>query len=164
LRRAQAGVIGAWPQRLRKAAAGYGENVPTEELVIKSRDDSGFLRLHSPDFSGDAVEYFTAELSVRTMHAEVRVYAYRADGLPDLFEEMASEWRGWRVAKRWESLEGELKLTATHDGLGHIALDIVLGEPYEEWKAQGIVVLDAGSLDTPARRLRDFIGVAVRET
>jgi hypothetical protein len=33
-----------------------------------------------------------------------RVYAYRADGLPDLFEEVASESRGWRGAKRWERL------------------------------------------------------------
>jgi hypothetical protein len=97
------------------------------------------------------------------LRAEVRVYAYRADGLPDLFEAMASDWRGWSGAKCWESLEGELKLTATHDGLGHIALDVVLGPLYEEWKAQGTLVLEAGSLDAPASHLRDFVA-AVSET
>jgi hypothetical protein len=135
-----------------------------DELFIDSRDGSGFLRFHSREFGtpggGSALEYFNAELKVKTMRAEVRVYAYGAQGLASLFEETAREWRGWKGVKAWESLEGELKLAATHDGLGHIGLLVEMGPPYEEWKAQGVVALEAGSLDVPARRLSEFVAAS----
>ncbi len=135
--------------------------MPLDEVLIESSKGSGFLGLHSPEFAtprGGALDYFTAELSVSTLRAELRVYAFLGEGLPRLFEDMAIEWRGWSGAKRWRSLEGKIELSATHDGLGRIGLLVVLSEPYGEWKAEGTVALEAGSLDTPARRLRDFVG------
>jgi hypothetical protein len=134
-----------------------------DELLIESGEGSGFLRLHAREHGkagGGALEYFTAELSLKTMRAEVRVYAYGAQGLASLFEDMAREWRGWSGTKGWDSLEGEIKLAATHDGLGHIALEVEMGPPSEEWRARGTIMLEAGALDLPARRLTRFLAAS----
>ena len=54
-----------------------------------------------------------------------------------------------------------MKIAAHHDRLGHIALEVSLRPLYEESQAQGTITLEAGSLDPPARDLREFIGVTV---
>jgi hypothetical protein len=137
--------------------------VAADEVVIAGRDGR-LLRLHSREFGPKgALEYFTAEVRVSTLHAEVRVYAWGADGLSALFEEMALQWRGWEEAKEWSSVEGELKVAARHGRLGHIALEVSLRPLHEEWEAQATIVLEAGSLDPPARSVQEFIGETVEE-
>jgi hypothetical protein len=59
-----------------------------------------------------------------------------------LFDEMAREWRGWSGTKEWASLEGELSLSCTADGKGHvdIAIDVRESVYVDKWqlRADGI--------------------------
>jgi hypothetical protein len=55
--------------------------------------------------------------------------------------------------------EATVEMNCTHDGLGHIRLRVRLESPlYQEpeWAAEGDVVLEAGSLDSAAERVRAF--------
>jgi hypothetical protein len=67
--------------------------------------------------------------------------------LAALFVSLARDWKGWKGVREWESEESALRLAASHDGLGHINLEIVLrrqrGRP-GDWIAATTIVLDAG--------------------
>jgi hypothetical protein len=70
----------------------------------------------------------------------------------DFFAELAADWRGWQGARTWGT--GPLVLSATHDGLGHVALNVELEtNVYDEpdWRACATVHLEAGQLDHVAR-------------
>jgi hypothetical protein len=46
--------------------------------------------------------------------------------IADLFADLAEHWRGWSGQKVWENNEHTLRLEATHDGLGHVGIDVHL--------------------------------------
>lgn len=75
-----------------------------------------------------------------------------------LFDEMVSEWTGWKGEKGWGALDGEMSLVATTDSLGHISLEVSLdprdGPP--EWYASLTLVLEAGSLERLAAEAGAF--------
>jgi Family of unknown function (DUF6228) len=125
------------------------------------RSSSGRRRLVFSDahWSGDELNAYTAKLEVEAMSAMTQVYAYGPSPLV-LFEEMAGEWRGWKATKKWQSLEGELALAATHDGLGTIALHVELahlGADGWDWRADAVLTLDSGSqLETAVGSARAF--------
>ena len=69
------------------------------------------------------------------------------------FAGLAERWRGWEGKIDWE---GErLDLSATHDGLGHVTVTVVLhGEAdrdFDRWEFRGYVKVGAGSLEAVAR-------------
>ena len=80
-----------------------------------------------------------------------------ANGLADLFAYMAEHWRGWEGLRTWGSLEGELKIAARTDRLGHVYLDVTLreGAP-EKWTLRTNLVLEAGMLEQAAKGAREF--------
>jgi hypothetical protein len=77
-----------------------------------------------------------------------------------LFADMARQWAGWPGALVWESLEGELALRCSHDGLGHIAIRAELrsGTIPEDWCVEATVLVEAGQLDRIARGAAQFFG------
>lgn len=79
------------------------------------------------------------------------------DGLDNFWCDLAKAWRGWKGMREWESLEGDLGLSATSDSLGHISLEVRIqeGSPFR-WKVSAMLELDAGSLDRIASRARAF--------
>jgi len=87
------------------------------------------------------------------------VYAYYSEGLADVFDEMAREWRGWSGCKHWESLEGELKLSFTADGKGHVTVAIQLSQSLypDSWRVQATSLIEAGQLDELANSMRQFL-------
>jgi hypothetical protein len=82
------------------------------------------------------------------------------DGLDSLFVTMADQWRGWAGEKSWNSLEGELSLSCTHDGLGHVKVAVELRPDLldESWTARAVLVVWAGSLGQIARSVSEFAG------
>lgn len=69
------------------------------------------------------------------------------------FGQLAEQWRGWEGNLDWE---GErLDLSATHDGLGHVMVAVVLhGEAdrdFDRWEFRGFVKVEAGALQSLAR-------------
>jgi hypothetical protein len=69
----------------------------------------------------------------------------------DFFLGLAADWRGWTGERTWGG--GPLTLCATHDGLGHVTLDVrlVTNVYYEpDWEARADIQLEAGRLDQVA--------------
>lgn len=69
-----------------------------------------------------------------------------ANNLPAFFDKLAASWRGWDGEMVWESIEHDLRITARHDGAGHVTLCFCLRENYSEraWGATVYVTVDAG--------------------
>lgn len=124
------------------------------------------LRIESNQGGGSAVldqtfraDYFRAELRSGALEAAVEFYD---PGLRPpvsvFFAELATAWRGWEGERTWQSLEGDVALTATHDQLGTIALTVRLrSDTYASpgaylWTAAATLFLDAGGLDALARQ------------
>jgi hypothetical protein len=57
-------------------------------------------------------------------------------GLVDYFTEMAAAWQGWSGTKEWRDDGGYISMRATHDGIGHVALEI-LARPSAGWQGPG---------------------------
>ena len=79
------------------------------------------------------------------------------DHLDRFWRDLAENWRGWEGTRSWQSLEGDLELSATSDRLGHVALEVRLeeGAPFQ-WRVHGKISLDAGQLDRMAAAARTF--------
>jgi Family of unknown function (DUF6228) len=127
------------------------------------------FRLHSARNGGQLEigharrDRWQVTLSLAGLSASADVDACGHDGehtLDLLFRRLADDWRGWEGERTWSSLEGDLDLAATHDGLGHVALRVRLRSgPYEEdWLATGTIWLEAGQLDATARDAAAFTG------
>lgn len=124
-------------------------------LTIRDRDGEGSLTIA---FDGTE-EFWTVELSGPGMTARRRVVAYRPHGGFDCtFQEMAAASRGWEGDKVWRSLEGELRLVCTRDGLGHIKIAVELRTDWKsDWRAERVLVVEAGQLDRLARDAVEFL-------
>lgn len=92
---------------------------------------------------------WSVEVSLRTpgLEASLQVVSHYADDFDELvgfFQGLADDWRGWRGERVYESLEHELRLTATHDGHVRLAVQMApTGDP-DGWSASGILRLDPG--------------------
>src|SRR3989304_9916799 len=111
----------------------------SEPVVIRSnRDDGGELRL-SP------LDRYTilAEFTGPVVNSSVRVAALSSSDLLPYFDDLARHWDGWKGAKTWESLEGQMKLECTRDALGHLFLRVTLRDSLggAEWLAWGVLQL-----------------------
>jgi hypothetical protein len=92
-----------------------------------------------------------ATLRLDGLEATCRVVPSYATGfrdLADFFAAMAADWRGWPDVRRWESLEGELAIDASHRS-GRVVLKIHLrsdraGWVNDGWRVTGDVTIDPG--------------------
>jgi uncharacterized protein DUF6228 len=72
-----------------------------------------------------------------------------SENLRDFLAGLAKDWRGWQGARTWTSMEGEMTLEASHDGLGHVTIAVTLrraerpGDP-DAWSARIVLTLEAG--------------------
>ena len=122
---------------------------------IRDRDGDGSLSIV---FDGSE-EFWIAELSGHGVSARRRVYAYRPHGGFDgTFKEMSAAWRGWEGEKTWRSLESELQIVSTHDGLGHVKIAVELRmNSKADWRVRGVLVVEAGQLDGLAAEAEEFL-------
>lgn len=127
-----------------------------EVLRLESSRDGGVFELDQHDGKS-----WKAALTLPGLRAATQVdgssYGF-GEGLSTYFRRIADDWRGWDGARAWSSLEAELDFEATHDGLGYVELRVRMrGGPYpEDWRAEGIIWIDAGRLETLARAARSF--------
>jgi hypothetical protein len=101
----------------------------------------------------DRPDYWTATLDCSELHARRTFYEINIDSLPHFLAGLAAGWRGWEGERNWQSLESDVELTATHNGLGTIALAVTLRNDVSSgWNARALLTLDAGTaLDQLAR-------------
>ena len=130
------------------------------EVAIRSNRGSDQLVL----WAVKPRDQWRARLDFGDLVAEAKVYERHSRDalhLDAYFADLATQWRGWAGAKEWESLG--LRLSARHDGLGHVTLGATLDQDYtmaDRWRVRASLVLDAGSLDTLARAARALDAVS----
>lgn len=98
-----------------------------------------------------------ATLRVGGLEATLDFYELESESFPaDLgkfFSRLARRWRGWEGECYWETLEGNVALRATHDGLGTVELRVLLKRELG-WLAEASLFVDAGALDRLARKAK----------
>ncbi len=119
-------------------------------LELLSNDGAALVirRDESPEAWG-----WQVKLSDRDASATARVDPNAGASVAEFFADLAREWRGWSDAKIWEPFERGLRLSARHDGLGHVALRVTLQQGIypDGWSLEATLKLDAGALDAIAR-------------
>jgi uncharacterized protein DUF6228 len=134
-----------------------------DEFVIRSSVDDSRLEFfdRSPDDRSLPIESFALKVARRDLFATASIWAgYTGSHPAKWFLEVAENWRGWQGDRRWESMEHELRLVATNDRRGHIAITIRLrsGICEHDWSVAATLKVDAGQLDEIARHAVKFFG------
>jgi hypothetical protein len=139
------------------------DHLVLEELLIRSSDGGGILCFFDriPYETDREISQFSVRAIDQNLSAAIRVYAgYRSLHPVKFFEELAVHAHGWPGEMTWESLEGELRLPGSHDGLGHVKvrIDIQNGPLWDDWKVSTTIVMDAGQLERLAKHAALFFG------
>lgn len=98
------------------------------------------------------------KLRAETLSASARIYAPEFRDLATYFDELVTEWRGWRDSRVWRSLKGDLQISAEHHG--HVLVRVSLrGDPYRsDWRAEATIELDPGEqLSEAASEVRALV-------
>ena len=102
---------------------------------------------HQLTLAGEHPYVWVATVEAGGLHAQAHVEngPVHLTGLTiaDLFSELAEHWRGWDGNRVWSNNEGSLQLTATHDGLGNVELEVLLTPLSDPWTATAILELEA---------------------
>lgn len=106
----------------------------------------------------------TADL--KGLHATQRVLTI--NDFRDLvlfFTDLSAQWRGWTGSKNYEALEGDLRISARHDG--HVSLDFEISQTSvpRGWTLAGVLVLDPGDeLSKVAQESESFFSARTQAT
>ena len=117
-----------------------GVGVLTLRWVARTADAEGW-RLYTATLQGPVV----AEAGVPDLNPP----------WPAFFSELARKWRGWDGELSADSIEGQLRIRATCDSLGHVTFVVEL-EPVAAWRAIAELTVVAGSLERLAKDPQRF--------
>jgi hypothetical protein len=127
--------------------------MPTR-TCIQSHPQSLIIGPREKDYLSIAITSDGDQFGIQTyLHTD-------APRLAEFFRDLAENRQGWSGAKSWGSIEGDFRLDATHDGLGHIRLTISLikdqGEGSES-RFVGSLLLDLGTLERVASEVHEVL-------
>lgn len=88
---------------------------PVETVTIGSYETKFKLTCVDRDDSGTPLT-LVATLDGPGLSASLSAYDDRYEALTAFFQGLADSWRGWEGVRNFSSLEGELDITARHDG------------------------------------------------
>ena len=133
--------------------------VDMEVLVFESREGAR-VSFHSRQVDATGcLESYAVDVAAEGLSATAWVANPGWSHPPSqLFDELASNWAGWKRAQRWHSAEGELQITATMDATGHVTLSFELpaSTTSSVWSAVVRVRTEAGRLESLAEGARRF--------
>lgn len=119
------------------------------------------LTFAEPVGPGSVVDYLTVRIEGPDLFASRQVYAGWEEGFAGLaryFESLMDSWRGWDGERVFESIEHDLRVSATHDG--HVRIAVVLWESTEPrgWRVEAELRIDAGEqLSVAAREVSALV-------
>lgn len=124
-------------------------------LSLKSSNSE--TALNFADVEGDR---FRVSVVGRDHSVSLIVYAYTDRlGVAELFAQAAQEWKGWKGAKVWQSIEGELRLELRHDSRGHVTVSVRIHSGLggaDSWQHEAEIGLDPGQLEAVALGAKAF--------
>ncbi|GAA1216272.1 hypothetical protein F6W70_05275 [Microbacterium maritypicum] len=136
-------------------AAGLGDTGMSLDFSDPQFDESGKLRS------------LQARLHGTRLDAQLTFYVWDVAEIVCYFRALDQDWRGWSGERQYESVEGDLVLSARH--LGRIELSVTLtGEAARDisthvgWTAQAIVGIEPG--EELSLFVRDFDSLVARAT
>jgi Family of unknown function (DUF6228) len=129
------------------------------EVRIGHQGALSFLVERTPRNSDGATDYLTVTAELDGLRASKSVYDFGGwSGLLSFFEGLALNWRGWDGDKKFDSLEGDFRLSAKHDGHVRLSFELEDFDRPAPWAAKGEVTLDPGEELTAAlESLRDLL-------
>jgi Family of unknown function (DUF6228) len=129
----------------------------SRELVLGSVVRGARLKfLEFEGGSGEcSVHYECENFSART---RLRTLYNPGNDLQAFFSRMAESWRGWSGDISWIAWENDFSLTASHDGRGHVVIQVHIGQMDPvDCTLQGKLVLEAGELDNVVAQVKRFL-------
>jgi len=139
------------------------------ELNFPTLEPSNALVFSDPVFydNSPVAQQFRVTVQSEGMTATALAWErYDHTGFPKLAEfvaRMSSDFRGWDGAREWEGGDPGFRLSATHDRLSRITLDVFFTQfsnPEDGWEVRVPIALDPGTaLETTARALRRFLAL-----
>jgi hypothetical protein len=118
----------------------------SRELTFTSAEDSASIQMTCPDESWGLI---TVEARGNGFSVSAPVYVDMAPSLPQFLADVEAA-STMPVPLTWETLEGELKLEAKRDPLGHIFITYHLRSPdfgsNRWWSFTGRLVLELGGM------------------
>lgn len=89
---------------------------------------------------------YSVDLELESAKGGVGVYDYGDPRLPDFFAGLAADWQGFEGERAFMSLEGQLTITARHDGRGTVTCVVTLRQPWPPaWSLEAEFDLGAGA-------------------
>jgi hypothetical protein len=147
-----------------------GMSTGDQTTVTIGRPTEGRITFSAPVAATDRSGYVELRMLVEQQGLsvagtiELEGWGGGASGLVAFFDEMASGWRGWHGRREWRDDGGSVSMSASHDGIGTIALRVLV-MPFQwseeqpgSWRLEAVVALDPGSLDVAVRDLRGLLG------
>ena len=127
------------------------------DLILTSAEDGATLRL---SHAGNGRNSILATASGAGFSLSAPVYTYLSPSLPAFFESLKDPPPAGRKELAWASLEGDLKLVATLDSLGHIFLEYEMRSPdigsNKWWSFTGRLVLELGAIPGYCKQAQAF--------
>ncbi|MEV8183770.1 DUF6228 family protein [Specibacter sp. NPDC078692] len=105
-----------------------------------------------------SIDSVIVTVDLKGLHATQRVLTI--NDFRDLvlfFNDLSTQWRGWTGSKNYESLEGDLRISARHDG--HVSLDFEISQTSvpRGWSLAGVLLLDPGEeISNVAQEIESF--------
>lgn len=102
---------------------------------------------------------YRAELEGHAMQVTLTVADDDPTSFVEFFESLAEDWQGWAETRGYESLDGTLRIAATHDRVSAVRLEVRLRADARsgfDWSASHRLSVEAGSLGKLAAAARAF--------
>ena len=130
----------------------------TTEFLIKSANSASTLLLNNK-----SPNCFDVSIETPGLRATKKVCIYDcgwSNGFLDFFGHIASHSKPWAGAETWEPIDGNIRLRATCDALGHVELKIYLMDGFasiDDWSLECSIFVDFGMLPFHAEDARRFV-------
>jgi len=102
---------------------------------------------------------YRADLRGQSLHVNLKVADDNPASFVAFFESIAEDWEGWSETRGYESLDGTLRIAATHDRIGAVRFEIKLrGDASSgfDWSASHRLSVKAGDLGKLAAAAKAF--------
>lgn len=102
---------------------------------------------------------YRAELQGSSMQVAIAVGDDNPVSFAEFFVSLAQDWQGWPETRGYESLDGTLRIAATHDRVQAVRFEVRLRADARsgfDWSASHRLSVAAGSLELIAAAARAF--------